>query len=86
VLRIETDYERPLAHGDHATVELETERVGAHSVTLRYRVLRPGAEEPAAVSRIVICAIEVPGWTKAKLPERVRRAFERHLPGGGGAA
>jgi 4-hydroxybenzoyl-CoA thioesterase len=80
VVRIETDFERPLAHGDHATVELETERVGEHSVTLRYRVLRPGAEEPAAVSRIVICAIEVPGWTKAPLPERVRRAFERHLP------
>ncbi len=79
VVRIETDFERPLAHGDLVTVELETEKVGVHALTLRYRVLRPGSQEPAAVSRIVICAIQVPGWTKAPVPDRVRRAFERHL-------
>lgn len=79
VVRIETDFERPLAHGDLVTVELEAERIGAHSVTLRYRVFRPGSAEAAAVSRVVVCAIEVPGWTKAPLPDRVRSAFERHL-------
>jgi 4-hydroxybenzoyl-CoA thioesterase len=79
VVWIETGFDTPLAHGDLVTIELETERIGEHAVTLRYRVFRPGAAEPAAVSRVVICAIEVPGWRKVPVPERVRRAFERHL-------
>ena len=79
VVRIETDFEHPLAHGDVVTIELETERIGEHSITLRYKVFRPGATEPAAVSRTVICCIEVPGWKKLPVPENVRRAFERHL-------
>ncbi len=79
VVHVETDFERPLAHGDLVTVELETERIGVHALTLRYRVLRPGQKEPAAVSRIVVCAIQVPGWTKTAIPDRVRRAFEKHL-------
>jgi 4-hydroxybenzoyl-CoA thioesterase len=79
VVHVETDFERPLAHGDHVTVELETERVGAHSITVRYRVYRPGGRGPAAVSRVVVCAVEVPGFRKVAVPEPVRRAFERHL-------
>ena len=79
VVHIETDFARPLAHGDLVTVELETERIGAHSIGLHYRVFRPGAREPAAVSRVGVCAVEVPGWRKVAVPERVRRAFERHL-------
>ena len=79
VVRIESDFESPLAHGDLVTVELETEKVGAHALTLRFRIFRPGATAPAAVSRVVVCAIEVPGWKKTAIPERVRRAFERHL-------
>jgi 4-hydroxybenzoyl-CoA thioesterase len=79
VVHVETDFESPLAHGDLVTVELETEKVGTHAVTLGYRVLRPGNLLPSAVSRIVVCAIEVPGWKKTPLPEPVRRAFERHL-------
>jgi 4-hydroxybenzoyl-CoA thioesterase len=79
VVHIETDFESPLAHGDLVTVELETESIGAHALVLRYRVFRPGGAAPAAVSRVVVCAIEVPAWRKVALPEVVRRAFERHL-------
>ena len=81
VVRIETDFETPLAHGDLVTIELETERIGVHALTLRYRVFRPGSTTPAAISRVVVCAIEVPGWKKAPIPEQVSRAFERHLAG-----
>ncbi len=78
VVHIESDFESPLAHGDLVTIELETEKIGAHAITLRYHVLRPGSAAPAATSRVVVCAIDVPGWKKAPIPERVRRAFERH--------
>jgi 4-hydroxybenzoyl-CoA thioesterase len=79
VVHVETDFETPLAHGDLVTVEFETEKIGEHAVTLRYRVFRPAVSAPAAVARIVVCVIEVPGWKKAPIPEQVRRAFERHL-------
>ncbi|HVI97193.1 MAG TPA: hotdog domain-containing protein, partial [Anaeromyxobacter sp.] len=76
---LETEFERPLAHGDLVTIELETLALGEHSVTLGYRVFRPGQAEPAASSRIVLCAIDVPSWRKISVPDVIRRAFERHL-------
>ncbi len=78
VVHIETDFERPLAHGDVVTIELETLALGDHSVTLGYKVFRPGDAEPAASSRVVLCAIEVPSWRKIAVPDVVRDAFERH--------
>ena len=80
-VHVETDFERPLQHGDLVRVELETERVGAKSIALRYRVYRPDAPEPAAVSRIVLACIRVPGWQPTQVPEKVRAAFERHRAG-----
>ena len=79
VVHLETEFERPLAHGDLVTIELETLALGEHSVTLGYRVFRPGQAEPAASSRIVLCAIDVPSWRKISVPDVIRRAFERHL-------
>lgn len=79
VVHIETDFERPLQHGDALAIQLSTLKLGEHSVTLKYEVFRPDETEPAASSKIVLCFIEVPGWTKAPIPERVRTAFERHL-------
>ena len=79
VVQIETDFDRPLQHGNLVTVELETLSMGAHSVTLAYRVFRPGADAPASSSRIVLCCVGIPGWEKS-LPAEVRAAFERHRP------
>ena len=78
-VHIVTDFQRPLQHGDRVTVEIETSQIGQHSITLAYRVYRPETPEPAAVSTIVIACIEVPSWRPASIPERVRRAFEKHL-------
>ncbi len=78
-VHIETDFERPLAHGDRVTVEIETEKVGERSISLRYRIYRPDSSEPAARSRIVLACIEVPNWTPSVVPEKVRKAFEKHL-------
>jgi 4-hydroxybenzoyl-CoA thioesterase len=78
VVRIETDFDRPLQHGDLLTLELETLGLGRHSVTLAYRVFRPGADAPASASRIVLCSVAIPSWEKTPLPAEVRAAFERH--------
>ena len=78
VVHIETDFVRPLQHGDVLAIQLSTLRIGAHSVSLRYEVFRPDEEEPAARSTIVLCFIAVPGWAKTAVPEQVRAAFEKH--------
>jgi 4-hydroxybenzoyl-CoA thioesterase len=78
VIRIETDFVRPLAHGDVVTIQLSTVKVGEHSVVVRYEVFRPDDTRPAAASTMVLCAIEAPDWKKAKVPPDVRAAFERH--------
>jgi len=37
----------------------------------------PDAPEPAAVSRIVLACIRVPGWQPTQVPEKIRVAFEK---------
>jgi 4-hydroxybenzoyl-CoA thioesterase len=78
VIRIETDFERPLHHGDLVTIQLSTLKLGAHSVSIRYEVFRPDETEPASSSTIVLCCISIPSWEKAILPDAVRAAFGRH--------
>jgi len=79
VVHVETDFHHPLAHGDVVTIVLETLAIGASSVTVRYRVFRPGQTEAAATSKVVLCAIEVPSWKKTAVPAAIRAAFEKHL-------
>ncbi len=78
-VHIETDFDHPLAHGDAVSIELETLNLGSRSVTLGYKVYRPGHPEPAASSKVVLCCIEVPSWKPVPLPDRLRSAFEKHL-------
>ena len=78
VVHIETDFVRPLQHGDVITIQLSTLKLGTHSVTLRYEVFRPEEAEAAARSTIVLCFIEAPGWRKTAIPDPVRAAFEKH--------
>jgi 4-hydroxybenzoyl-CoA thioesterase len=73
-----TDFSRPLKHGDAVTLQLSTVKLGEHSATMRFEVFRPGESEPASVSTLVLCCIEVPGWTKAPIPAPVLAAFEKH--------
>src|SRR5215208_7056941 len=50
VVHIETDFQRPLQHGGAVTIELTTLKLGAHSVSIRYAVYRPGEDVPASQS------------------------------------
>ncbi|HTN53752.1 MAG TPA: thioesterase family protein [Anaeromyxobacter sp.] len=81
LVHIETDFARPLQHGDMVTLQLSTAKLGAHSVVLRFEVFRPDEEKPASVSSLVLCCIGLPGWKKAPIPEKLRAAFERHRAG-----
>ncbi|WP_242396337.1 acyl-CoA thioesterase [Anaeromyxobacter oryzisoli] len=78
VVHIETDFVEPLQHGDLVTIQVGVTKVTAHAITLAYEVYRPGERDPAARSTVVLACIEVPGWKKTEIPEKVRAAFERH--------
>jgi 4-hydroxybenzoyl-CoA thioesterase len=78
VVHIETDFEKPLQHGDAVTIQLTTLHIGAHSISIRYDVFRPNEADAAASSTIVLCCIEVPAWKKAPIPPEIRAAFEKH--------
>ncbi len=78
VVRIETDFHHPLKHGDEISVELTCLRLGKSSVTLRYRIFRPGVAEPAAVAEITTVCVDMSDIHAVPLPDRLRAALLRH--------
>jgi 4-hydroxybenzoyl-CoA thioesterase len=55
-VRAECDFKRPLRFGDTAELELTIARMGATSITFRYRVYRaaePAAADPALHARVL---------------------------------
>jgi 4-hydroxybenzoyl-CoA thioesterase len=78
VVHVETNFARPLQHGDLVTVQVGVSKVGDSSVTLIYEIYRPGERDPAATSKIVLVCIGAPGWKSTPIPEKVRAAFLKH--------
>jgi 4-hydroxybenzoyl-CoA thioesterase len=80
-VRAEADYKAPLRFGDQAEIELTVARLGARSITFRYRVYR-GAEDAqgdrAAVTRLlaaegkVVCAVtDLTRFVAVEVPAQV---------------
>jgi 4-hydroxybenzoyl-CoA thioesterase len=80
-VRAECDFRAPLAFGDTAEVELSIARLGARSITFRYRVYRAADAEPAAEAETeralcaegqVVCAVvDLARFVAIPVPERV---------------
>ncbi len=77
---VETDFRRPLAHGDEIEVELAVERVGRSSCAWRYRVFRSGESEPAVESRHVTANMDLDTGRALEIPTELRAALERLRP------
>ena len=79
----EADYKFPIRHGDVVTVEIQVERVGRASFTLRYRVLGPrGAEDLRVTAKTVhaFASREAEGRLKpTAIPDDLRMFLLRHL-------
>ncbi|MGE0191054.1 MAG: acyl-CoA thioesterase [Planctomycetota bacterium] len=80
LVRSEAEYRRPLVLGDRVAVQVEAERVGRTSFTLRHRFVHAGHGEVAVV-RMTHVAIEVPTRTPVPLPDDLATALRTHLVG-----
>jgi 4-hydroxybenzoyl-CoA thioesterase len=78
VVHVEADFRQPLAHGDIVAIELSFDRVGDKSVTIRYRMLRPGGDL-AAEGTIVHACVDMDSFRAVSIPDDVRAALVRHL-------
>lgn len=77
-VHIDADFKIPLQYGDVIAIELAFTRVGAKSMTTRYRTFRPGMESPAAVAHIVTACVDMKTFQPIAIPPPLRAAFERH--------
>ncbi len=79
LVRVESSFDAPLKHGEQVGIELTTVRVGEHSLTLRFRTLRPGRAEPVSTTVMTFACVDPRTWKAVGVPERIRKAFEKHL-------
>jgi 4-hydroxybenzoyl-CoA thioesterase len=79
VVHVETDFHIPLQHGDAITVEMTCARLGNRSVTMRYRIFRPGNAQPAATAEITTACVDMRDISPIPIPDQLRAAFQRHL-------
>lgn len=81
-VRAECDFKGPLTFGDVADIELSIARLGAKSITFRYRIYR--AAEPAseatpareralcAEGQVVTAVVDLARFVAIAIPDRVR--------------
>lgn len=75
-VRAECDYVSPLRFGDTAEVELTVARLGAKSITFRYRIFRAAdGETPrrlAASGQTVCAVVDLTRFRATPLPQRIQ--------------
>ena len=74
-VRVEADFRRPLAHGEHLEIEARIERVGESSCAFAFAIHGEGESEPRATGRVVTVCIELASGVKRPLPEWLRERF-----------
>lgn len=76
-VRTECDYRSPLKFADEVEIELSLVRLGARSLTLRYRALRLGGAEQVlcADARVTSAITDLEAFRAVPLPERLRPLF-----------
>lgn len=76
-VRAECDYKAPLAFGDTAEIEVSVARLGAKSITFRYRVYRAQTGDDArpralsAEGQVVCAVVDLAKFVAIQVPARV---------------
>lgn len=78
-VRAECTYQAPLRFGDTAEIEVSIARLGAKSITFRYRVFRAAADTadgpqprtPSAEGTVVCAVVDLARFVAIPVPERV---------------
>jgi 4-hydroxybenzoyl-CoA thioesterase len=74
-VRAECDFKAPLAFGDTAEIELSVARLGAKSITFRYRVYRAADDARertlCADGQVITAVVDLAKFVAIAVPERV---------------
>jgi 4-hydroxybenzoyl-CoA thioesterase len=70
-VRAACDFKAPLRFGDTAEIELSIARMGAKSITFRYRVYRAEPRELAAEGQVVCAVVDLARFVAISVPEHV---------------
>lgn len=70
-VRAECDFKAPLKFGDTAEIELSIARLGAKSITFRYRVFRSGDRVLCAEGQVITAVVDLAKFVAVAIPEHV---------------
>jgi 4-hydroxybenzoyl-CoA thioesterase len=76
-VHVETDFEKPLRHGDVIDVEMAIQRIGKSSFTSRYRLTR--GTDLCASATIVTAVVNLDSMKAIPIPEKYRRVLQHYL-------
>ena len=74
LVRSEVDWSAAVGFGDEVAVQVDVDRIGSTSFTLRFTVLRAGT--PTAVGRTTYVVVRTDGGGKLEIPARLRDLLE----------
>ncbi len=76
IVRLETDYKIPMTVGDRLIVEMELDRIGNSSFTMKFRLLGPDRMVRAEV-KTVHCTVSRKTFEKIPLPAEVKAGLAK---------
>ena len=79
VVHTEADYRAPARYGDVLRIELTCTRIGARSVTLRYRARRSVDGVECVEAKVTTACVDLRTFASQDVPPRYREMFSRFL-------
>jgi 4-hydroxybenzoyl-CoA thioesterase len=70
-VRAECDFKAPLRFGDTAEIEVSIPRLGAKSITFRYRIFRSGDRALCAEGQVITAVVDLARFVAVAIPEHV---------------
>jgi 4-hydroxybenzoyl-CoA thioesterase len=70
-VKAECEFKAPLRFGDTAEIEVTVSRMGARSITFRYRIYRQEPRALAAEGSVVCAVVDLARFVATPVPERV---------------
>jgi 4-hydroxybenzoyl-CoA thioesterase len=70
-VRAECDFKAPLRFGDTAEIEVSIPRLGAKSITFRYRIFRSGDRALCAEGQVITAVVDLAKFVAVAIPEHV---------------
>ena len=70
-VRAECDFKAPLKFGDTAEIEVSIPRLGAKSITFRYRIFRSGDRALCAEGQVITAVVDLAKFVAVAVPEHV---------------